>query len=106
MMPLSEHEKHVLEQIERYFRDEDPQFADSLRLGRPASTRRVVLGAVCAVFGFVLLLVGVSLQATALGVAGFVIMVAGGHQATLRMGAGRLGPERPSPSLPGRPQHI
>jgi hypothetical protein len=104
MMPLSEHEKVVLEEIERFLHRDDPRFADSMeseRSGRQP-VRRLVTGLLCAVCGFLLLLVGAYIQAVPLGVAGFVMMVAGAHQASLGVGPSRFRVLRRFLRLPGK----
>jgi hypothetical protein len=106
MMPLSEHEKDVLAQIERDLHEDDPQFADRIGEGRAASRCRLVLGALAVVCGFLVLLAGASLHAEALGVAGFVIMVAGGHIASLGVRPQQFRYGRSRRDLPGRSQHI
>ena len=52
-MPLSEHEQHLLEQMERALYAEDPKFASSLRGRDPRSNfrRRVLLAGTAFVVG-------------------------------------------------------
>jgi hypothetical protein len=77
-VPLSDHEQQLLEQIEQALYAEDPKFA---RLYRSTDVhshyRRRLLRAVAGlVVGLALLLTGVILPLIALGVAGFVVMLA------------------------------
>ena len=78
-MPLSEHEQRLLEQMERALYAEDPKFASSLRStsGTRASRGRAALGVIGVLVGLGLLLAGVATMVTALGVAGFVLMLVG-----------------------------
>jgi hypothetical protein len=78
-VPLSEHEQRLLEQMERALYAEDPKFATSLRSaasGR-ASRGRAAVGVLVLLGGITLLMVGAVLPLTALGVAGFLVMVVG-----------------------------
>ncbi|MFM8772876.1 MAG: DUF3040 domain-containing protein [Actinomycetota bacterium] len=77
-MPLSEHEQRLLEQMERALYAEDPKFATSLRSGPGRASRgRAALGVLVLFAGVAMLMVGVNLPASALGVAGFVVMIIG-----------------------------
>lgn len=76
-MPLSEHEQRLFEQIERSLA-EDPKFASAVRATDPRlhARRRLVLAGVLVVAGLGLVIFGVS-TSVLLGVAGFVVMLAG-----------------------------
>ena len=78
-MPLSEHEQRLLEQMERALYAEDPKFATSLRSGSAAraSRGRAALGVLVLIAGVAMLMGGVIIPLTPLGVAGFVVMVIG-----------------------------
>jgi len=78
-MPLSEHEQRLLEQMERALYAEDPKFASSLRStsGTRAARGRAALGVLGVLVGLGLLVAGVATMITALGVAGFVLMLVG-----------------------------
>ncbi|HEX2031265.1 MAG TPA: DUF3040 domain-containing protein [Actinomycetota bacterium] len=74
-MPLSEHEQRILEEIEKRLQEEDPRFADVV--GRTTLyghlTRRVRLGALAFVAGFVMLMLfAVSVW---VAIAGFAVML-------------------------------
>jgi Protein of unknown function (DUF3040) len=86
VMPLSEHEQKLLEQLERQLHEDDPKFANSMGSdpGRSWSTRHIVIGVLATLAGVLLLLVGVSLQNIFVGVLGFVVMGAGVYFATMR----------------------
>ncbi|GAB3249593.1 DUF3040 domain-containing protein [Arthrobacter pigmenti] len=83
-MPLSEHEQKLLEQLERQLQADDPKFASSLGNDRmrALSTRHIVFGALAAVLGLLVLLVGISQQLIIVGVAGFLIMGGGVYWAS------------------------
>jgi uncharacterized membrane protein YphA (DoxX/SURF4 family) len=75
-VPLSEREQRLLEQMERALSAEDPRFASKLLGSRSAAAhRRLLMAAVIALIGGVILLVvGVLTQAPLISVAGFVVM--------------------------------
>ncbi len=77
-MPLSEHERRQLEQIEQALRAEDPRFADAVQAADPRAhyKRRVIAAAVGFVVGVGLLLAGVAIKVVLISVAGFVVMLA------------------------------
>ena len=78
-MPLSDNEQRLLEQMERALYAEDPKFASTMRgaARRSGSARRLIIGVAAIAVGLVLLVVGVAQQVVALGVLGFVSMLAG-----------------------------
>ncbi len=65
-MPLSEHEQKLLEQLEKQLHEDDPKFASSMGsdAGRSWSTRHLVIGVLATLAGIVLLLLGVTIQAS------------------------------------------
>ena len=77
-MPLSEHERRQLEQIEQALRADDPRFADAVRAADPRVhyKRRVIAAALGFVIGVGLLLAGVVVNVILIAVAGFVVMLA------------------------------
>ncbi|GAA1158702.1 MULTISPECIES: DUF3040 domain-containing protein [Nesterenkonia] len=83
-MPLSEREQRMLKQLEEQLQSEDPSFASSMQ-DSPAgklNVRNIVLGALVAVLGIVVLLLGIYNQWIPVGVIGFLIMGAGVYYAT------------------------
>jgi hypothetical protein len=80
-VPLSEHEQRLLDQIERALYQEDPKFASTVRATdlRTHMRRRLRRAALVLVLGFAILLTGLTAfqgaASTAVGVAGFVVMV-------------------------------
>ena len=77
-MPLSEHERRQLEQIEAALRAGDPRFADAVRAADPHVhyRRRVIAAALGFLAGVGLLLAGVVVNIILIAVAGFVVMLA------------------------------
>lgn len=95
-MPLSEHEQRLLEQMERALYAEDPKFATALRspADRRGTRRRSALGVVIALVGAVALVGGVAASLVAVGVLGFLVMLAG----TFLVVASISGSRRPAPA--------
>ena len=76
-MPLSEHEQRILAEIERRLLEEDPKFAHHVGASlRAHLARRLKLAVVGLVLGLVVVVAGPFVQNVAVGVAGFVIMLA------------------------------
>ena len=77
-MPLSEHERRQLEQIEAALRAGDPRFAGAVRAADPRVhyRRRVVAAALGFLAGVGLLLAGVVVNVILISLAGFVGMLA------------------------------
>ena len=105
-MPLSEHERDILRQMEQSLHEDDPRFAARMEGQSRSLMRRVILGAICVVCGFLTVIAGAAVQLLFLGVAGFAVMVAGGYYASLGISPSRLPFGRPSLGLPGQSQHI
>src|ERR1017187_1996744 len=78
IVPLSEHERRQLEQIEQALRADDPRFADAVRAADPRVhyKRRVIAAALGLVIGVGLLLAGVVINVIVIAVAGFAVMLA------------------------------
>ena len=97
-MPLSEEELRALEQMERALVQEDPKLASTLRGTnlRRAAQRRAVLACFCFVAGLGVLMGGAIGRITAVGILGFVIMLA---SATIGLTAirGTSAPHNPVP---------
>lgn len=86
-MALSAYERNLLEQLEKQFSVEDPEFAAAME-PEPARSRnalRILAGAATVLSGFLLILLGATLQGPVpnvlLGVLGFATMIAGGFLA-------------------------
>jgi hypothetical protein len=78
-VPLSEHEQHLLEQMEQAMYAEDPKFASAMRGRTPKARqrRRLLLGCVGVLVGLVLVVLGVARSLIPLAVVGFVLMLVG-----------------------------
>lgn len=102
-MALSEHEKQLLDELERGLMESDKGMASKAeRVGNPAT--KLIGGALLAVVGLGVLLTGVLIQFAPIGVFGFLIMLAGLVVATkniqlpdIRSGFGQSSPNSPKP---------
>jgi hypothetical protein len=107
-VPLSEHEQRLLEQIEQALYAEDPKFAQSWRVRDLRSLRRarVLRATLVVLLGLGALVAGVVLQAdntvlgVALGVGGFLLMLAGAWLAMLTRQTPTAGTAAASPAAP------
>ena len=109
-MPLSEHEQHLLDEMERSLYRNDGDFVASVSpvSGRP-TYRSMVLGLLLGVTGIAVIVSGVMLQLAILGVVGFVVMFAGvllaisspkrsyGHASSGQTSSGQAWPGHDSP---------
>ena len=78
LMPLSEHEQRLLEQMERALYAEDPKFATSLRSASSRAARgKAVFGLLAVLAGLGIVLVGVAMPLAVVGVVGFAVMLVG-----------------------------
>ena len=77
-MPLSDHERRQLEQIEQALRASDPRLAGAARAADPQVhyKRRVIAAALGFVIGAGLLITGLVINVIPVAVAGFVVMFA------------------------------
>lgn len=94
-MPLSEQEQRLLEEMERSLYNNDSDFVTTMGSGRgrPSYTM-VVVGILGALVGVAVVVAGVAFRQPLLGVAGFVILLAGALFAIAppRRRRGSLGP--------------
>jgi hypothetical protein len=92
-VPLSDNEQKLLEQMERALYAEDPKFASAMRGAnrRRGAGRRLVIGGLVIVLGLVILVLGVSNKQIAIGVLGFVCMLAGTAYAVSSQRRGPIG---------------
>ena len=75
-MGLSEHEQKLLAELERGLMEDDQQFAAKVqKVGNPAG--RMIAGVLLAIIGLGVLVTAVMLQFAPMGVAGFLVMLAG-----------------------------
>ena len=76
-MPLSEHEQRILAEIERRLLEEDPKFAHQVGSSfRAHLGRRLKLAVAGFILGLVVVVSSTFFENVAIGVAGFVIMLA------------------------------
>ena len=78
-MPLSEHEQRLLDQMERALASEDPRFMSTFTSARtrPAAPKNLGFAVIAVLVGIGLLFGGVIAMQPALGIVGFVVIVAG-----------------------------
>lgn len=91
-MPLNEREQQILEEIERQFRVEDPEFSRRASSFSRLGDRRLRLPIAGAAVGLLVLLVTFSFN-TALALAGFGLMVVS-VSALIRLRSGSKQPAR------------
>jgi hypothetical protein len=77
-MPLSEQEQRLLEEMERSLYNNDSDFVTTMgsSRGRPSYTM-VVLGILAALVGIAVIVAGVAFRQPLIGVAGFIVLLAG-----------------------------
>jgi Protein of unknown function (DUF3040) len=81
-MPLSDSERRRLEALAHDLSSDDPRLALKLGSGSaPHIGMNVFLGSMIFAIGVIVLLVGVGIQAPAVGVAGYLIMLGGAYWA-------------------------
>ena len=76
-MPLSEQEQRLLDEMERHLMGHDADVVSAPQDGRTISYRNVVYGAILVLVGLGGLIAGVSIPLVAVGVIGFIAMLAG-----------------------------
>jgi predicted lipid-binding transport protein (Tim44 family) len=105
LMGLSEREQQLLDELERGLLDSDKGIAaKAKRVGNPAA--KLIAGALVAVIGLGVLLTGVLIQFSVIGVVGFLIMLAGLFVATSNIQlpdmSASFGQSTPNSPKPGR----
>jgi hypothetical protein len=112
-MPLSDHEQKILEEIEKQFYEQDPKFARGVAAGtlHRSLRRNFRRGVALFVVGVFFLIGFFLLRNVVIGVAAFLIMLAGFTIAFQNLkklgleraetGGGKLGPARPFSKLFG-----
>ncbi len=80
VVPLSEHEQRVLDQLENAMAAEDPKFATAMRGSstQARARRRLLFGGLGLLLGLVLVLLGVAGSKVPIAVLGFLLMIAAG----------------------------
>jgi hypothetical protein len=78
-VPLSEHEQHLLEQMEQALYAEDPKFASQMQgsAARARLRRSLAIGAGGVIVGLALVVLGVARESILSGAIGFALMVSG-----------------------------
>ena len=78
-MPLSEHEQHLLEQMEQALYAEDPKFASQMQgsVARARLRRVLAIGVGGVIAGLGLVVLGVAAESIWWGAIGFALMVGG-----------------------------
>lgn len=100
-MGLSEHEQKLLAELERGLMEDDQQFAAKVqKVGNPAG--RMIAGVLLAIIGLGVLVTAVMLQFAPMGVAGFLVMLAGLVLATSNFRVPDLGTPTKGPAGPNR----
>jgi hypothetical protein len=99
-MALSEHEKKMLEELERTLYEDDPKLAQAVATGRPASAARIVGGVISVVIGISVLLFAAIAHIVLVGAVGFVLMLLGLAIATSGHTAKPGDKQHPKPSQP------
>jgi hypothetical protein len=106
-VPLSEHEQRLLDQIEQALYAEDPKFAASVRSVRRRRSfgrRWIPISIVGVLAGLAVVLVGLSAKQIAVGVIGFVLILAScayaasmiGRKSSSAKGAAAADPKAPN----------
>jgi len=83
-MPLSEHEQRLLDEMERNLYGGNPDVVQTPSGATKPHAQSVAIGAVLAVAGVIVLVMGVVTQLILVGILGFVAMFAGVLLATRR----------------------
>lgn len=83
-MPLSEHERRELAEIEQSLYDDDPGLEATAKSTDITAViwKRLCAGIAIVVIGLAILITGVALPNVPVGVVGFLVMLAGGVPAT------------------------
>ena len=106
-MPLSEHEQRILAEIERRLLEEDPKFAHQVGSSfRAHLGRRLKLAVAGFVVGLIIVISSTFFESVAVGVAGFVLMLAACSCSCGPCAAGPRSSARSAdrPPRPGRPR--
>jgi hypothetical protein len=102
MVPLSEEELRLLEQMERALVAEDPKLASTLRgtTLRASARRRALVAGVVFLVGVAVMMVGAVSHAYVVAVVGFVVMVASAYVALSSWRGQSQAPQQQSGSSP------
>lgn len=109
-MALSEHEQRLLDEMERQlYQHEADVVSTSSRGGGQVSTRSVIIALLAVAVGIGIVIGGLALRQPLIGIAGFVVMLAGVAYAFSRRGSAewpdsQLGETPSARSMGGRAQ--
>ena len=88
-MPLSDHEKRMLQEMEAALLTEDPRLFSTLSgEARPPRRKRALIGAALILSGVITLFAGLVAKTTPIGVLGFLIALTGVIAILSSLGAG------------------
>ena len=84
-MPLSDHEKRLLDEMERALAADDPRLISTFQ-GKTPSRSRVIAGFALVLLGILVLFAGLIAQLPPLGIAGFAVSLIGAVLAVSNLG--------------------
>ena len=104
-MPLSDHERKLLAEMEAAFEQEDPRLVSTLTgSARTKQGSRVFYGSLALLAGMAILFGGLISKATPVGLLGFVIAVAGAFFIFTNISFGKGGRAGQGPVKPKKPK--
>jgi len=104
-MPLSDHERKLLAEMEAAFEQEDPRLVSTLTgSARTKQGSRVFYGVLALLLGMAILFGGLVSKATPVGLLGFVIALAGAFFIFTNLSFGRGGKGIGGSSKPKKPK--
>jgi hypothetical protein len=103
-VPLSEHEQRLLDQIEQALYAEDPKFAANVRSVRRRTLRRrwIPISIVGVLVGLTVVIAGLAAKLIAVGVVGFVLILASCAYAASMLGRR----SEPAPESKSQPRAV
>lgn len=102
-MALSDHEKRVLEELERGLYEEDAKFVNRVTKSKPATSARIVGGALLGLAGVSVLILAAVTHIVLFGAVGFVTMLVGAFIATSGQ-TSKPSDSKPQPKSAGKPK--
>jgi uncharacterized membrane protein HdeD (DUF308 family) len=102
-MPLSDHEKRMLQEMEAALMTEDPRLVSALTgAAKPIGRNRVLVGLGLVILGILVLFGGLIAKLTPVGVFGFIIALGGVITAISSMGRPSLPKSKRTSSMSAR----
>jgi len=102
-MPLSDHEKRMLQEMEAALMTEDPRLVSALSgEAKPVGRNRIMLGLALIALGILVLFTGLVSKMTPVGVLGFLIALSGVITAISSIGRPSLPKSKGSSSISAR----